>query len=257
MDIFKENFSLEGRKAIVTGGAKGLCNKMAQALHDAGTEVVLLDILDSVFESADIMEASGAPVHAVKGDLSDFSSLNSIYNACLDKLNGRVDILLNGAGIQYRCPAADFPQDRWQKILDINLSAVFYMCQAAGNTMLNQHYGKIINISSMTSFFGSVLIPAYSASKAGVSQITKALSNEWASQGINVNAIAPGYMATELTQNMKEVNPAQYNEITSRIPMGRWGKPEDLSGLVVFLASDASAYISGAVIPVDGGFLGK
>ena len=105
--------------------------------------------------------------------------------------------------------------------------------------------------------FGSVLIPAYSASKAGVSQITKALSNEWASQGINVNAIAPGYMATELTQNMKEVNPAQYNEITSRIPMGRWGKPEDLSGLVVFLASDASAYISGAVIPVDGGFLGK
>ena len=109
----------------------------------------------------------------------------------------------------------------------------------------------------MTSFFGSVLIPAYSASKAGVSQITKALSNEWASQGINVNAIAPGYMATELTQNMKEVNPAQYNEITSRIPMGRWGKPEDLSGLVVFLASDASAYISGSVIPVDGGFLGK
>ena len=123
--------------------------------------------------------------------------------------------------------------------------------------MLKQHYGKIINIASMTSFFGSVLIPAYAATKAGVAQITKALSNEWAGEGVNVNAIAPGYMATELTKNMKEVNPKQYEEITGRIPMGRWGNPEDLQGLAVFLASDAAAYITGAVIPVDGGFMGK
>ena len=126
---------------------------------------------------------------------------------CLEKLDGHIDILLNGAGIQYRCPAVDFPHDRWQKILDINLSAVFYLSQLAGRTMLEQHYGRIINIASMTSFFGSVLVPAYAASKAGVAQITKALSNEWAGNGITVNAIAPGYMATELTRNMKEVNP--------------------------------------------------
>lgn len=257
MDTFKERFSLEGRKAIVTGGAKGLCNKMAQALHDAGAEVVLLDILDTVTDSAEKMSKSGAPVHAVKGDLSKPDTLDAVYAECLEKLGGRLDILLNGAGIQYRCPAAEFPKDRWQKILDINLSAVFYMSQLAGRTMLEQHYGKIINIASMTSFFGSVLIPAYSASKAGVAQITKALSNEWASGGVNVNAIAPGYMATELTANMKDVNPAQYQEITGRIPMGRWGSPEDLQGLTVFLASDASAYITGAVIPVDGGFMGK
>ena len=225
MDKFIEKFSLEGKKAIVTGGAKGLCNGMAQALHDAGAEVVLLDILDIVEDSAKEMAKEGAMVHAVKGDLSDTDSLESVYNQCLEKLGGRVDILLNGAGIQYRAPAVDFPHDRWEKIVAINMNAVFYLSQLAGKTMIEQKYGKIINIASMTAFFASVLIPAYSA--------------------------------TELTANMKEVNPKQYEEITGRIPMGRWGNPEDLQGLVVFLASDASAYISGAVIPVDGGFMGK
>ncbi len=257
MDTFSAKFSLEGKKAIVTGGAKGLCNGMAQALHDAGAEVVLLDILDIVEESARKMGETGAPVHAVKGDLSKPETLQAVYDECLEKLGGRLDILLNGAGIQFRAPAVDFPQARWEKILDINLSAVFYMSQLAGRTMLKQGYGKIINVASMCSFFGSVLIPAYTASKSGVAGITKALSNEWAAHGINVNAIAPGYMATELTANMKEVNPQQYAEITGRIPMGRWGNPEDLQGLCVFLASDASAYISGAVIPIDGGYLGK
>lgn len=254
---FIGNFDLTGKKAIVTGGAKGLCNGMAQALHDAGAEVVLLDVLDLVEDSAKKMGESGAPVHAVKGDLSKQETLESVYNECLEKLGGRLDILLNGAGIQYRCPAVDFPADRWQKILDINLSAVFYMSQLAGRTMIAQGYGRIINVCSMTAYFASVLIPAYSASKAGVMQITRALSNEWASKGVTVNAIAPGYMATELTANMKEVNPKQYEEITGRIPMGRWGNPEDLQGPVVFLASDAAAYVSGAILPIDGGFMGK
>lgn len=257
MSDFIEQFSLKGKKAIVTGGAKGLCNGMAQALHDAGAEVVLLDILDMVDESAERMAENGPMVHAVQGDVSKTEGLKELYQKCLEKLGGRVDILLNGAGIQFRAPAVEFPHDRWEKIVAINMNAVFYLSQLAGKTMLEQKYGKIINIASMTSFFASVLIPAYSASKAGVAQITKALSNEWASQGVNVNAIAPGYMATELTANMKEVNPKQYDEITSRIPMGRWGNMEDLQGLTVFLASDASAYISGAVIPVDGGFMGK
>ena len=257
MDTFSAKFSLEGKKAIVTGGAKGLCNGMAQALHDAGAEVVLLDILDIVEESARKMGETGAPVHAVKGDLSKPETLQAVYDECLEKLGGRLDILLNGAGIQFRAPAVDFPQARWEKILDINLSAVFYMSQLAGRTMLKQGYGKIINVASMCSFFGSVLIPAYTASKSGVAGITKALSNEWAAHGINVNAIAPGYMATELTANMKEVNPKGYAEITGRIPMGRWGLPEDLGGVAVFLASEAADYISGAIIPVDGGYLGK
>ena len=234
-----------------------MCNGMAQALHDAGAEVVLLDILDIVDKSAEKMAVEGAPVHAVRGDLSKPETLEDVYGECLKKLNGRVDILLNGAGIQYRCPAVDFPADKWEKILDINLSAVFYMSQLAGRTMLEQGYGRIINVASMTVYFASVLIPAYSASKAGVAQLTKALSNEWAASGVTVNAIAPGYMATELTANMKEVNPKQYEEITGRIPMGRWGNMEDLQGTAVFLASDAANYISGAVIPVDGGFMGK
>ena len=257
MSTFINRFSLEGKKAIVTGGAKGLCNGMAQALHDAGAEVVLLDILDIVDKSAEKMAVEGAPVHAVRGDLSKPETLEDVYGECLKKLNGRVDILLNGAGIQYRCPAVDFPADKWEKILDINLSAVFYMSQLAGRTMLEQGYGRIINVAPMTVYFASVLIPAYSASKAGVAQLTKALSNEWAASGVTVNAIAPGYMATELTANMKEVNPKQYEEITGRIPMGRWGNMEDLQGTAVFLASDAANYISGAVIPVDGGFMGK
>lgn len=254
---FIEKFSLKGKKAIVTGGAKGLCNGIAQAYHDAGAEVVLLDVLDLVEESAAKMGSSGAPVHAVKGDLSKQETLAGVYQECLDRLGGRVDILFNGAGIQYRCPAVDFPADRWQKIIDINLSAVFYMSQLAGRTMIEQGYGRIINMASMTAYLASVLIPAYSASKAGLVQVTKALSNEWAGLGVTVNAIAPGYMATELTANMKEVNPKQYEEISGRIPMGRWGNPEDLQGAAVFLASDAAAYISGAVIPVDGGYKSK
>ncbi|MBQ2756837.1 MAG: SDR family oxidoreductase [Oscillospiraceae bacterium] len=250
-------FSLEGKKAIVTGGAQGLCYGIADALHTAGAEVALLDISDKVVDSAAELGKTGAPVHAVKGDLRDLDSLKAAYAECLEKLGGRVDILLNGAGVQYREKAETFPSEKWQFILDINLSAVFYMAQEAGRTMLEQGYGKIINIASMCSFFGSVLIPAYSASKGGVAQLTKALSNEWSGRGVNVNAIAPGYMATTLTEDMKVKNPEQYKEITNRIPKGRWGKPDDLKGLAVFLASDASDYISGAVIPVDGGFMGK
>lgn len=250
-------FSLAGKTAIVTGGAKGLCYSMAEALHDAGATIVLVDVLDLVEESAACLGQTGAPVYAVKGDLGNNESLKNACKEALELLGGRIDILLNGAGIQYRCKAEDFPADRWHKILDINLSAVFFMSQEIGRVMLEQGKGKIINIASMTSFMASVMIPAYSASKAGVAQVTKALSNEWAGKGICVNAIAPGYMNTQLTQDMKKVNPKQYEEISSRIPMGRWGEAEDLKGIVVFLASEASDYISGAVIPVDGGYLGK
>lgn len=251
------NFSLAHKTAIVTGGAKGLCYSMAEALHEAGASVVLVDVLDLVEVSAARLGAAGEPVYAVKGDLGDTAALREACREAVAKLGGRVDILLNGAGIQYRCAAEDFPKDWWQKILDINLSAVFFMSQEIGKVMLRQGGGKIINVASMTSFMASVMIPAYAASKAGVAQVTKALSNEWAGRGICVNAIAPGYMNTELTRDMKTVNPLQYQEISARIPMGRWGEPDDLKGIAVFLASEASDYISGVVIPVDGGYLGK
>lgn len=257
MTNFMDQFSLEGRKAIVTGGAAGLCRAMAEGLHEAGAEVVLVDVSPSVYDSAEAMGAQGAPVHAVTGDLSDQDAIPAIYAQALEKLGGRLDILLNGAGIQFRCKAEDFPVQQWNKILDINLTAVFLLAQQAGRTMLEQGYGRIINVASMTSFFGSEMIPAYSASKGAVAQLTKALSNEWAGRGVNVNAIAPGYMVTRLTADMKEKNPRQYEEITGRIPMHRWGQPEDLQGTVVFLASEAAAYVTGAVIPVDGGYLGK
>lgn len=250
-------FSLEGKKALVTGGAQGLCYAMAEALHDAGAEIVLLDVQESVHKSAEKLGEIGAPVHAVVGDLSDYDQLARAYEACLEKLGNHIDILLNGAGIQFRCKAEEFPKERWEKILDINLSAVFYMAQQAGKTMLAQGSGKIINIASMTSFVASSMVPAYAASKAGVAQITKALSNEWASRGVHVNAIAPGYMATKLTADMKKASPALYQEITGRIPMGRWGNPDDLKGAVVFLASAASDYVSGTILPIDGGYLGK
>lgn len=251
------NFSLEGKTVVVTGGAQGLCNAIAQAYHDAKATVVLVDISDKVKDAAKAMHTEEAPVYYAQGDLTDTEKLPALVDECEEKLGGHIDILLNGAGIQFRCKAEDFPADRWNSIININLSSLFFMAQQVGRKMLAQGHGKIINIASMCSFFGSTMIPAYSASKGGVAQLTKALSNEWASRGVTVNAIAPGYMVTKLTENMKEVNPAGYAEITSRIPMGRWGVPEDLAGIAVFLGSEGSDYISGAVIPVDGGYLGK
>lgn len=168
-----------------------------------------------------------------------------------------LDVLVNGAGVQYRCEALDFPLEQWNRVLAVNLTSVFQLSQLAAKIMVKRGKGKIINIASMTSYFGSELIPAYAASKGGIVQLTKALSNEWAAKGVTVNAIAPGYMITELTDSIKEKNPAQYQEITRRIPMHRWGSGEDLQGTVVFLSGSASDYISGAVLPVDGGYLGK
>ena len=197
MDQFITKFSLEGKKAVVTGGAKGLCRGMAQALHDAGAEVVLLDVLDLVTETAEEMGSQGAPVHAVKGDLSDEGSLAAVYGECLEKLDGHIDILLNGAGIQYRCPAADFPHDRWQKILDINLSAVFYLSQLAGRTMLEQHYGRIINIASAAAFCPQPSFAVYAATKSYVLSLSRALHTELKPGGIIVTAVCPGPVDTE------------------------------------------------------------
>ena len=250
-------FSLEGKTALVTGAGnpKGLCYAMALALNQAGAQVILMDISPAVFEVAEALGGAGNRFYAVQADLSDSESMSNGFQASLDIFEGHIDILLNGAGIQYRCDAIDFPADKWHKVIDINLNATFFMSQMAARVMIEQGGGKIINIASMTSFFGSRRIPAYSASKGAVMQLTKALSNEWCSLGINVNAIAPGYMDTELTANL--INTDQGRQTTERIPAKRWGKPADLGGVTVFLASPASDYISGAIIPVDGGYLGS
>ena len=249
-------FSLEGKTAIVTGAAKttGLCYGMAAALHDAGAKVVLMDISPEVDALAKSLGGAENSYYSVEADITHPSSRKDAITRALELLGGRLDILLNGAGIQFRCDAVEFPEDKFKSLIDINLSSLFFMCQEAGKIMIKQGGGKIINIASMTSFVASRRIAAYSASKGGVMQLTKALSNEWAGLGINLNAIAPGYMATELTADM--INTEQGKAHTARIPMGRWGKPEDLQGVTVFLASAASDYISGAIIPVDGGYLG-
>ena len=251
-----EQMSLTGKKALVTGGARGLNYSIAEGLCEAGADVVLLDISEAVFESAKTLSQLGTKVYGVKGDLSDTSDLDRMYAEALDYLGGRLDILINGAGIQYRCLAKDFPEDQWRRVLDLNLNALFFMAQRAGRTMLKQGYGRLINIASLSSFDGASMIAAYTASKGGVAQLTKVLSTEWAEQGVNVNAIAPGYMDTALNTTLM-ADQERYREITLRIPAHRWGQPEDLKGLAVFLASDASEYMTGQIIPVDGGYLSK
>lgn len=247
---------LKGMTAVVTGGANGLCHDIAKAYYESGADVCIVDVAPNIEKAAQHIQRD-RKVYCHKCNLADIDHLPRDYAAIKELCGGKVDILFNGAGIQYRERAVDFPLDKWKLIMDINLNAIFVLSQLVGRDMLARKFGRIINMASMTSFFGSVMVPAYSSSKGAVAQLTKALSNEWAADGVTVNAIAPGYMTTKLTADMKEKNPAQYEEITGRIPAGRWGMPEDLCGLSVFLASQYASYITGAIIPVDGGFLGK
>lgn len=251
-----KQFSLEGKNAIVTGAgrATGLCYAMAKALNDAGAKIILMDIADSVYDLAKEMGGAEAGIFAVKTNLTSMESMREGFNKAMEIFGGRLDILLNGAGMQYRCDAAEYPEDKWRQVIEINLNAVFFLSQMAAEVMIPHGQGKIINVASLTSFNASKRIPAYSASKGAVVQLTKALSNEWAEKGLNINAIAPGYMITEQTTNL--VNTEQGRGYTARIPAGRWGYPEDLGGTIIFLASSASDYVTGATIPVDGGFLG-
>lgn len=252
------DFSVKGKKIIITGGSKGLGFGMAKALHEGGASLVIIARNEKrLQECVAELEDHTAPLYYVAADLAEKEALTEAFSEALALLGGRLDVLVNCAGIQYRCPAIDFPEEAWSSILNLNLSSSFFMAQLAAKVMIKQRSGKIINIASMTSFFGSQLIPAYTASKGGIMQLTKALSNEWAEYGVTVNAIAPGYMETELTSDLKEKNPAQYEDVCNRIPAKRWGKAEDLAGIVIFLSSSASDYISGAIIPVDGGYLGK
>lgn len=251
-----EMFNLNGKNAVITGGGRGLGKGMAEGLCEAGATVVIIGSSDKIFETASELTDKGYIAYAVRGDLSKQENINGIFAQALEKINGKIDILINNAGVQRRHKCEEFPLEDWNTVLQVNLNAVFTLCQLAGNKMLQQRYGKIINVASMLSFFGGYTVPAYAASKGGVAQLTKALANEWSSKNVHVNAIAPGYMDTDM--NVKLVNDEKRNkEILERIPIGRWGTAEDIKGLAVFLASPASDYINGAVIPIDGGYLSR
>lgn len=248
-------FDLTGKKAIVTGGAGGLGLGITEGLLEAGAEVAVVARSAAADEAARAFCEKGYRCHAVRGDVSDAASRKALFEQAVATLGG-LDILVNNAGIQRRHPCEEFPLEDWQAVIDTNLTALFAMCQLAGQHFLKNGGGKIINLASMLSFFGGYTVPAYAAAKGGVAQLTKALSNEWAGRGICVNAIAPGYMDTPMNVALVN-NPARNDEILKRIPANRWGTPADMKGPAVFLASSASDYLSGAVIPVDGGYLGR
>jgi 2-dehydro-3-deoxy-D-gluconate 5-dehydrogenase len=249
-------FDLAGKKAIVAGGTGDLGRALVIGLRDAGVQVVVLGRGASVTKLVESLTAPGqSRVSGVAADLANRVDLSRGFEEALAILGG-LDILVNAQGIQRRYPAEEFPLEIWDEILETNLTSVFELCQLAGRVMLKQGRGKIINIASMNSFTGGITIPAYAASKAGVALLTKALSNEWAGKGINVNAIAPGYMDTKMTAAIK-ADPVRNPQILARIPVGRWGKPEDLVGPLLFLASSASDYVTGDILPVDGGWMGR
>ncbi|MCM3567514.1 SDR family oxidoreductase [Neobacillus mesonae] len=249
-------FGLEGKKAIVTGGRRGLGRGMAYGLHKAGAEVVLIDISNEVEKTKQEFTASQAKVHALTGDLSNREDRHRLFQDAVKLLGGELDILVNAAGINDKGPSVEYPIESWNRTFEINVTAVFEFCKFAGGMMAKQGSGKIINICSLTSFIGHINGTAYSASKGAVAQMTKSLSNEWARYGVQVNAIAPGCMETEMTKSLSNEK-ERFSELTSRIPAGRWGTPEDLEGIVVFLSSQASNYITGTIIPVDGGYLAR
>ena len=252
-----DDFRIDGKVALVTGAARGLGQGIARGLAEAGADVAALDIV-SVAETGDLVRNEGSRFHAMNVDLleADAKLASEVVEECVSEL-GRLDILVNNAGIIRRAPALEFGEDDWEAVVKINLSAAFYLSQAAARHFVEEGGGgRIINTASVLSYEGGMIVPSYSASKAGIANLTRALANEWAPLGINVNAIAPSYFTTELTSALRE-DEERSAALLSRLPAGRFGEPEDLKGAAVFLASDAADYVHGTILPVDGGWLAR
>jgi 2-deoxy-D-gluconate 3-dehydrogenase len=247
-------FDLKGKVAVVTGARTGLGQGMALGLAEAGADMAIVNH-SPMPETEKMIKALGKKCLPIEADLSDTSLIPGVIERILQEF-GRIDILVNNAGIIRRAPSIKFTEKDWNDVIDLNLKSVFFLSQAAAKAMMKQGGGKIINIASMLSFQGGILVPSYAASKGGVASLTKTLANEWAKYNINVNAIAPGYMETNNTEALRR-NEERYKSISERIPMGRWGLPEDLKGAVVFLASKASDYVTGHILCVDGGWLAR
>lgn len=259
-----DRFRLDGKIALVTGASRGLGAAMAAALEGAGARVAMhatttARLAASIAQTVSAgIPASTAGLHgplSFAADLADTASAERLIRDVIDAC-GRLDILVNNAGIIRRTPATHYTDDDWDEVLAVNLTSVFRLCRSAGRHMLERGSGKIVNIASLLSFQGGINVPAYTAAKSGVAGLTRALANEWAGRGVNVNAIAPGYMQTDNTRALRE-DPIRSRQILDRIPAGRWGTPDDLAGAVVFLASAASDYVHGHVLVVDGGWMGR
>jgi 2-dehydro-3-deoxy-D-gluconate 5-dehydrogenase len=248
------SFDLTGRVAIVTGANTGIGQGIAVALARAGADVALVG-RTSADETAEQIRASGRKAALIAADLSTIALVEEIVERTRAELGG-LDILVNNAGIIRRADAVDFSEEDWDAVIDTNLKSVFFLCQAAGRHMIAQGRGKIVNIASMLSFQGGIRVPSYTASKSGLAGLTKLLANEWAAKGVNVNAIAPGYIATSNTAAL-QADETRNRQILERIPAARWGAPADLGGAAVFLASSASDYVNGHILAVDGGWLAR
>jgi 2-dehydro-3-deoxy-D-gluconate 5-dehydrogenase len=250
-------FSLDGKVALVTGASRGLGAAMAAAMSAAGAAVALHSNEHPATETAErICKESGRRTELFTADLADRAAADALVAGTIAAF-GRIDILVNNAGIIRRRAAAQHSDDDWDAVIEVNLSNAFRLCRAMGKHLIESgRPGKIINVASLLSFQGGITVPGYAAAKGGIVQLTKALANEWAAQGINVNAIAPGYMQTDNTKALRE-DPQRNKQITERIPAGRWGTPEDVTGAAVFLASKASDYVHGHVLVVDGGWMGR
>jgi 2-dehydro-3-deoxy-D-gluconate 5-dehydrogenase len=250
------DFQLNGKNALVTGSSRGLGAAIAMALAEAGANVGCHGMSSEGGTTSERVRQMGRKSFYSAGDVSDPHTRAELIARTIDVF-GSIDILVNNAGVIRRAPAAEFPQNYWDELIAVNLTAVFQLSQLAGQDMLKRGAkGKILNIASVLSFQGGILVPAYAAAKGGVAQLTKALANEWAAKGINVNAIAPGYMATDNTTALRK-DPDRSRQILERIPAGRWGEPDDLAGAAVFLCSSASDYIHGHILSVDGGWMGR
>jgi 2-deoxy-D-gluconate 3-dehydrogenase len=254
--LILDQFKLHGRVALVTGASTGLGAAIAVALAEAGAQVCCHGNTRSPESTCDQIQSAGGVAHGITGDLSKPETPKNLVAQTLVRF-GRIDILINNAGTIRRAAAVDYSEDDWAAVIEVNLSSVFRLSQLAGRQMIETgRGGKIVNIASLLSFQGGITVPAYAASKGGVAQLTKALANEWAKHGINVNAIAPGYMRTNNTTAL-QADETRNRQILERIPAGRWGEPEDLAGAAVFLSSSASDYINGHVLLVDGGWMGR
>ena len=247
-------FDLSGKIALVTGANTGIGQAIAVALAGAGADVALAG-RSRADETADRVRALGRRAALIDADLSTIAPVQDVVDQTVAALGG-LDILVNNAGIIRRADAVDFSEADWDAVIDTNLKSLFFLCQAAGRHMIAKGAGKIVNIASLLSFQGGIRVPSYTAAKSGVAGLTKALANEWAGKGVNVNAIAPGYIATNNTAAL-QADETRNRQILERIPAGRWGDPRDIAGAAVFLASPASDYVNGHVLAVDGGWLGR
>lgn len=252
-----DTFKLDGKVALVTGCKRGIGKAMALALAEAGADIIGVSAtLES--EGSAVEKEVQATGRSFKGYACDFSDRKALY-AFIEKVKADhpvIDILVNNAGTILRAPAAEHSDELWDKVMEVNINAQFVLSRELGKEMISRGSGKIIFTASLLTFQGGITVPGYAASKGGIGQLTMALSNEWASKGVQVNAIAPGYIATDNTQALQD-DPERCAAILSRIPAGRWGKPEDFKGPVVFLASAASDYMSGHTMLVDGGWMGR